>query len=231
MLRLSSKIAIRASFIINIFFIAFSITFLIAHAKFANPSSQIPSGVISIVIDVKGLKLIVYKGNLPQKTFPVAVGKPGTPSPVGNWRIVSKEKWGEGFGSHWLGLNVPFGVYGIHGTNNPSSIGNIISAGCIRMFNNDVEEVYNMVRVGTPVHIIGDPFMGRRVLVRGLAGTDVLFLQKRLKQLGLFHYNPDGIFGYDTERAVIEFQKQNRLPLTGQVKYSEYSKLKLINTE
>ena len=69
------------------------------------------------------------------------------------------------------------------------------------------------------------------MLVRGLAGSDVLFLQKRLKQLGLFHYNPNGVFGYDTERAIIEFQKQNNLPLTGQVKYLEYRKLKLISTE
>lgn len=210
---------------------AFLFTFLIAHVKYTKTPSRIPSGLIRVVIDVRSLQLIVYKDNLPQKKFPVAIGKSDTPSPVGNWAIVSKEKWGEGFGSHWLGLNVPFGIYGIHGTNDPGSIGNIISGGCIRMFNDDVAEVYNMVQIGTPVHIMGDPFMGRRVLVRGLVGSDVLFLQKRLKQLGLFPYSPDGIFGYDTERAIIEFQKQNRLPLTGQVMYLEYKKLKLIDTE
>jgi hypothetical protein len=231
MLQFSDKIAMRISVFINIVFIVFFMTFFIAQVKHTSTALRIPSGLIRIVIDVKSLQLILYKDNIPLKKFPVAIGKPGTPSPIGNWEIVSKEKWGEGFGSHWLGLNVPFGIYGIHGTNNPGSIGNIISAGCIRMFNQDVEEVYYLVQIGTPVHIIGDPFMGRRVLVRGLAGSDVLFLQKRLKQLGLFHYNPNGIFGYDTERAIIEFQKQNQLPLTGQIKYLEYRKLKLLSPE
>jgi hypothetical protein len=227
----SYQTAIRTSVFVNIFLIAFFITFLMAQAMHTNTSAPIPAGLTRVVIDVKSLQLMIYKDNLPQKIFPVAIGKSGTPSPVGNWEIVSKEKWGEGFGSHWLGLNVPFGIYGIHGTNNPSSIGNIISGGCIRMFNKDVEEVYNRVQIGTPVHIMGDPFVGRRVLVRGIAGSDVLFLQKRLRQLGLFHYNPNGIFGYHTERAIIEFQKQNQLPLTGQVRYLEYRKLKLNHTE
>lgn len=231
MLQLSNKIATRTSVLINIFFITFFITFLVSHTKYANTSPSVPSGFIRIVIDVRNLQLILFKDNLQLKNFPIAIGKPGTPSPVGNWEIISKEKWGEGFGSRWLGLNVPFGMYGIHGTNNPGSIGNIISSGCIRMFNNDVEQVYNLVQIGTPVHIIGDPFMGRRVLVRGLAGSDVLFLQKRLRQLGLFPYQPNGIFGYYTERAIIQFQKQNHLPPTGQVRNLEYQKLKLTLTE
>jgi Uncharacterized protein conserved in bacteria len=225
--QLSNKILIQTSAFLNIFFITFLLTFSIAHVKYAHPSSPVPPGLIRVVIDVKSLQLIVYKDNLPQKKFPVAIGKSSTPTPVGSWEIVSKEKWGEGFGSHWLGLNVPFGIYGIHGTNKPGSIGNFISAGCIRMFNTDVEQVYRMVQIGTPVHIIGDPFMSRRVLFRGLAGSDVLFLQKRLRQLRLFTDNPNGIFGYATEQAVLEFQKQNRLPLTGQVRSLEYRKLKL----
>ena len=46
--------------------------------------------------------------------------------------------WGGGFGTRWLGLNVPWGIYGIHGTNQPWSIGTQASAGCIRMFNRHV---------------------------------------------------------------------------------------------
>jgi lipoprotein-anchoring transpeptidase ErfK/SrfK len=127
----SYQTAIRTSVFINIFLIAFLITFLMAQAMQTNTLVRIPAGLTRIVIDVRSLQLIIYKNNLPQKTFSVAIGKPGTPTPIGNWEIVSKEKWGEGFGSHWLGLNVPFGIYGIHGTNNPGSIGNIISGGCI----------------------------------------------------------------------------------------------------
>ena len=43
--------------------------------------------------------------------------------------------------------------YGIHGTDTPSSIGHSVSHGCIRMLNSDVEQLYPMVPVGTPVYI------------------------------------------------------------------------------
>ena len=46
----------------------------------------------------------------------------------------------------WLGgLNIPNGIYGIHGTNNPSSIGRKVSHGCIRMYNNDIIELSKIV--------------------------------------------------------------------------------------
>lgn len=41
--------------------------------------------------------------------------------------------------------------YAIHGTNKPESVGGFVSFGCIRMYNRDVEELYNYVQVGTPV--------------------------------------------------------------------------------
>jgi lipoprotein-anchoring transpeptidase ErfK/SrfK len=43
------------------------------------------------------------------------------------------------------------GEYAIHGTNRPSSIGHFVSYGCIRMFNGDIQELYQRVSVGTPV--------------------------------------------------------------------------------
>ena len=54
----------------------------------------------------------------------------------------------------WLGLSIPSGNYGIHGTNNPSSIGKAVSNGCIRMYNRDVTELSKTVPLGTPVKII-----------------------------------------------------------------------------
>ena len=53
-----------------------------------------------------------------------------------------------------MGLSIPHGNYGIHGTNNPSSIGGYVSNGCIRMYNHDVEELFPRVSIGTPVEII-----------------------------------------------------------------------------
>ncbi len=54
-------------------------------------------------------------------------------------------------GTHWLGLNVP--GYGIHGTWDTNSIGKQSSAGCIRLLNDDVGELYVMLPIGTPVTI------------------------------------------------------------------------------
>lgn len=52
------------------------------------------------------------------------------------------------FGVRWMGLSKPH-----YGTNNPSSIGKAVSHGCIRMYNKDVLELYNIVPIGTPVKI------------------------------------------------------------------------------
>jgi lipoprotein-anchoring transpeptidase ErfK/SrfK len=105
--------------------------------------------------------LVVKMQGKPVKTFRVAVGDYSTPTPVGEYRISYKGKnWGQAFGPRWLGLNVPWGFYGIHGTNRPYSIGLHLSHGCIRMHNRDVNALYDMNPVGTKVtiygHILGD---------------------------------------------------------------------------
>ena len=48
-------------------------------------------------------------------------------------------------------LTLRNGVYAIHGTDRPSSVGRFISHGCIRMYNRDIVRLYSMVQVGTPV--------------------------------------------------------------------------------
>jgi len=64
--------------------------------------------------------LEVYNDGQLYKKYRVAVGKSETPTPVGEWKVVWKDyNWGSGFGTRWMGLNVPWGIYGIHGTNNP----------------------------------------------------------------------------------------------------------------
>lgn len=99
-----------------------------------------------IVIDVAKLNLTVYENDQVIATFPVAVGKSSTPTPLGEWKVIHKSmNWGNGFGTRWMGLNVPWGIYGIHGTNKPGSIGTYASHGCIRMFNRDVEKLYPLI--------------------------------------------------------------------------------------
>lgn len=113
------------------------------------------SNPYSITVNRGTHTLILNKNNAVYKQYPVAVGKASTPTPSGNYKIINKYlNPGGPFGVRWLGLNVPGGGYGIHGTNNPSSIGKSISHGCIRMQNKDVTELYNLVPIGTPVNII-----------------------------------------------------------------------------
>ena len=74
----------------------------------------------SIVIDVPGRTLFLFQGSRQYRSYPVAVGKPSTPTPRGTFTIVEKvENPGEVYGPKLLALSKPY--YSIHGTNAPSS--------------------------------------------------------------------------------------------------------------
>lgn len=108
-----------------------------------------------IIINVNNHTLTLYQNGKVLKAYPVAVGKASTPTPKGTFKIINRSiNPGGPFGVRWLGLNAPFGDYGIHGTNNPSSIGKNISNGCIRIYNKDVLELSSLVSIGTTVQII-----------------------------------------------------------------------------
>ena len=116
-----------------------------------------PEEDIAIIIDTINRTLTLIRDGQPDQQFQVAVGKPQTPSPVGTWEVIQKStNWGTGFGARWLGLNVRWGIYGIHGTNKPASIGSYASHGCIRMHNEKVKQLYPLVSLNTPVYIIGN---------------------------------------------------------------------------
>ena len=107
-------------------------------------------------------------------TFAVATGQTIYPTPRGRWHIVVKWKnpwwyppvqddWARGLkpvppgpnnplGTRWMGLDAP-GV-GIHGTDEPTSIGYSASHGCIRMQVPDAEWLFDHVDVGTTVYIV-----------------------------------------------------------------------------
>jgi len=113
------------------------------------------SSSYTITVNVATKRLTLFKSGKVFKTYPIAVGKPATPTPKGNFKIINKAfNPGGPFGARWLGLSAPNGDYGIHGTNNPSSIGKSVSNGCIRTYNNNIIEIYNLVPVGTPVKIV-----------------------------------------------------------------------------
>ena len=105
-----------------------------------------------IMIHTKQKLLELYRYGKLYRTYPVAVGKFLTPTPKGTFRIINKAiNPGGPFGTRWLGLSKPH--IGIHGTNNPVSIGKAVSNGCIRMYNKDVEELSSLVSIGTSVII------------------------------------------------------------------------------
>jgi lipoprotein-anchoring transpeptidase ErfK/SrfK len=118
-------------------------------------SRQYYRAIYSITINTAAHTLTLLRDNAVYNVYPIAVGKPSTPTPHGDFKIINRAvNPGGPFGVRWLGLNAPNGDYGIHGTNDPSSIGKNISNGCIRMFNKDVIEVSNLVSIGTAVKII-----------------------------------------------------------------------------
>ncbi|WP_196768278.1 L,D-transpeptidase family protein [Neomoorella thermoacetica] len=181
------------------------------------PAGPPPGKNLKIVIDTERLVLtILVDGRVFQK-YPVAIGKYTSPSPVGEWKIVDKAyESGGAFGTRWMGLNVPWGNYGIHGTNRPWSIGWAASAGCFRMFNEDIETIYPWIPVGTPVVVKGPYTMPTGPLKPGQGSPEVITLQARLREKGFYLFGPtDGDYGLMTELAVKEFQLHHGLTATG----------------
>jgi hypothetical protein len=176
--------------------------------------------------------LLVQNGRI-LKSYRIAPGKPDTPTPVGDFRVIQKSaEWGGGFGSRWLGLDVPFGTYGIHGTNKPHLIGQSVSSGCIRMRNRDVEELYSLVPLHTPVRIDG-PILGAeglnyRILVEGSRGSLVQMVQNRLKAGGYYKGPVNGILDGATEKAIKQYQMDHQLLITGQIHFADLVELGIV---
>lgn len=128
-----------------------------------------PEPVYEISINKSNNLLTVYMDGKVMQTFPVATGMYRSLTPEGTFQIVNKilDPWyvpqnipggapNNPLGHFWLGLNVPGtdgSIYGIHGTNNPNSIGKYVSAGCIRMYNDDVRWIYENVPLYSTVTI------------------------------------------------------------------------------
>lgn len=134
---------------------------------------------------------------------------------MGHGKLFQRQNGEKDLAGSWMGLNVPWGQFGIHGTLNTYSVGWASSHGCIRMNNSEVAELYKMVPIGTKVTIIDGVYgafgKGLRNLKSGMYGSDVLEIQKKLKKLGFFWGNPNGKFGIETEEAVQKYCKANGL--------------------
>lgn len=171
-----------------------------------------------IWVDMRAMSLTLYKGKTQMGRWPVAVGRGETPTPIGVYKIHRRFAPTEstGFGTRFLGIDVPWGLYGIHGTNNPASIGDHASHGCIRMYSRDIEKVYAIVPNGTKVVIEDGPYGqlsgGLLSLPFGARGSQVAVAQKRLYQLGYYEGSFDGIYGKAMSNALKRFKEDHGLP-------------------
>ncbi|MDR0929449.1 MAG: L,D-transpeptidase family protein [Oscillospiraceae bacterium] len=184
------------------------------------PYGAIPALAASdtlVWVDLQSMTLTLYQDEKAVATWPVAGGKGTTPTPVGVFRVVRRFTRQPGvMGTRFLGLDVPWGVYGIHGTNAPGSIGSRASCGCIRMYNRDVEALYRLVPVGTRVVIEDGPYQSigwtLKTLKPGDVGSQVLMAQKRLYALGYYDSGFDGKYGPGMSDAIKRLKVDHALP-------------------
>jgi hypothetical protein len=223
---------------------------------FGVSNSYAATGSKLIIINKEINQLAYYDNGKLIKIFKVGTGKSRSLTPEGRFKIVNKiinRPYYTGhipggdprnpLGNRWMGLNArgTWGTtYGIHGNNNPSSIGGYVSHGCVRMYNNEVQWLFSQVTINTPVIITfsgksfnsiaaanGFKVTGRDgnssvpvstsgvILKRGSNGQAVLTLQRKLASLGYDPKGIDGSFGLNTEKAVRNFQKAHHLPADG----------------
>jgi len=144
-----------------------------------------------IVINVPEMRLYLFIKSIQMvKTYPVGIGVLDGQTPFGTFFVTGKlenptwhipprlrEKHGgratippgpeNPLGTHWISLSRD--RYGIHGTDFPWGVGRLVSHGCIRLYPEDIQNLYPLVRIGIPVEIIYEPiklgFKGNRIFV------------------------------------------------------------------
>ncbi len=121
-----------------------------------------------IVVSIPDRALALIENETIVRVFPIAVGAKVSPSPVGTFEVTTRVPhptyYGHGkvvppgpsnpIGTRWIGLSVK--GYGIHGTDQPASIGHARSHGCIRLRNRDVEALFELVQAGDVVEIVAE---------------------------------------------------------------------------
>lgn len=149
---------------VRIFLLSFAVLLFAQQGETRQLSEMVSP---QIVINLPSRTLSLFAGAEFVKEYPIAIGKPSTPTPLGDFYIMNKEvdpDWyppngnavvpsgpDNPLGYRWMGF-LP--LYGIHGTNAPWAIGLTVSNGCVRMLEPDVEELFEVVPYGAPVHVV-----------------------------------------------------------------------------
>ena len=130
--------------------------------------SSLPQSDVQVVVKLSTRKVDVYRHGEIVKQYPVAIGKAEWETPTGSFSVAQMREhptWqhpitGEvvqagqdnPLGSRWIGfLSVNGAQIGFHGTNQENLIGEAVSHGCIRMLNEDIEDLYSYVEMGSAV--------------------------------------------------------------------------------
>lgn len=129
---------------------------------------RVPSGRFEVLVSKSANTLTLLYGGEFFKVYPAGTGKQNS-TPAGTFAIATKlvdPPWytGEGvippddprnvLGTRWMGFNDPYANFGIHGTVEPDSVGTQSSEGCVRLLNEDVEEIYDLLPYGTKVTVV-----------------------------------------------------------------------------
>lgn len=131
------------------------------------PTVEIP---IRLVIKLSDRRVYVYQGDRVQTSYPVAIGKAGWETPTGTYQVrqlVRNPAWEHPWtgkivppgptnplGTRWIGFWTDGRNHiGFHGTPNEELIGQAVSHGCVRMRDRDVQALFNLVTIGTPVTV------------------------------------------------------------------------------
>ncbi len=140
---------------------------------------MIDNGIIINLAELRLYYFFTIQKSRYVKTYPIGTGRQGFNTPVGDYKITFKIKdpvWkvpetsrkenpelplyvkpgpDNPLGGYWLQLSID--TYGIHGTNRPYGIGRNVSQGCIRLYPEDIKDLYSYVKPGTVVKIIDEP--------------------------------------------------------------------------
>jgi L,D-transpeptidase ErfK/SrfK len=143
----------------------------IAGAQTPATASALPieSSRPRVVVSLPDRTLSLIENGHVVRVFDVAVGAPQTPTPAGTFTIKNRipnptyyrpgKVIGPGpsnpLGTRWMGLDIK--GYGIHGTDDPRSIGHARSLGCVRLRNDDVEQLFELLRPGDIVELSDEP--------------------------------------------------------------------------
>jgi lipoprotein-anchoring transpeptidase ErfK/SrfK len=135
-------------------------------------ASQTQNQTTRLEVNLYRRRVFVYQGENLIKSYPIAIGRSNWETPTGEFQVaqlLQNPKWinpitGKAIpggaptnplGKYWIGFWTDGRNWiGFHGTPNPETVGRAVSHGCLRMHNSDIQELFQLVSLGTPVRVV-----------------------------------------------------------------------------